>query len=581
MGSLEAVHIFLILLAFWLVPLAQTRLQATPIMPLSEVQPGMRGYWKTVVSGTEIRTFELEILGVMPGMAGPQQPVIIALSPDPEHILTGTVAGMSGSPVFIDGKLIGAYAYGWLWPKEQALIGITPIENMLEILQFPEEMELAPLRPPTWNRATDVDGRRLEPLPAPLFVSGFSPTTIRHFRSQWLEWGIDLQEGLGSGAGEPEHLIDWRPEPGAAVAAVLAAGDFSAAATGTVTWVEGDRLLGFGHPFMGVGALDIPMAGADIMTIVQSLRLSFKMSRTGPIIGTVTQDRLTGIQGDMSRIPAMTEVVVRTQPLSGTARTFRSQLWRHPQVMPVLASMAMLDGGLLTLEGEDRQTFRLSTRIELAGRDAIELRQVGSGPTGMLALIVETQNVLMRLMDNAFEPVVIERIEFDVATEYAWRLSTLRHVRLMDGRPRAGADLDISLRIDGLREATQFPVVSIPIPASLAAGDTVVVQIADGQTLNAADGAVGVAPVSVEDLVRRINMLRPQDSIYVRLLRPSAGARFDGLEFPGLPASVRAQIAQPDLHVPRQTLNEIVLWETRIPVSGEFRGTYRIPLILQ
>lgn len=554
---------------------------ATPIMPLSEVQPGMRGYWKTVVRGTEIRTFELEILGVMPGMAGPQQPVIIALSPDPEHIMTGTVAGMSGSPVFIDGKLIGAYAYGWLWPKEQALIGITPIENMLEILGFPDEQALEALRPPPRGQAGDFEGRRLEQLPAPLFVSGFSAATVQHFRPQWLEWGIDLQEGLGAGAVAPDHLRDWRPEPGAAVAAVLAEGDFSAAATGTVTWVDGDRLLGFGHPFMGIGAMDIPMAGADIMTIVQSLRVSFKMSRPGTVIGTITQDRLTGIQGDMSRVPEMTDVVVRTQPLSGTARTFQSRLWRHPQIMPVLASMALLDGGLLTLEGEDRQTFRLNTRIEMAGREPILLSQVGSGPAGMLTLIVETQSVLLRLMENAFEPVVIERVEFDISTEYAWRLNTLRHVRLLDGRPRAGADLDVLLRIDGFREAAQLPTVTIPIPPFLAAGDSVVVQIADAQTLNAADGAIGVAPVSVDDLVSRIRLLRSQDSVYVRLLRPANGARFDGVELPGLPPSVRAQIAQPDLHVPRQTLNEIVLWETRIPVRGEFRGTYRIPLILQ
>ncbi|MCD8483177.1 MAG: hypothetical protein LR015_11230 [Verrucomicrobia bacterium] len=203
LGSLSAVRMLFRFLFVCAVVIVGAPLWGTAIMPLSEIQPGMRGHWETVVRGTEIRSFELEILGVMPNMAGPQQPVIIALSHDPEHITTGTVAGMSGSPVYIDGKLIGAYAYGWIWPKEQALIGITPIEYMLEILDFPDESALAPLRPRTGTQAQEFEGRRLEQLPAPLFVSGFSAATVQHFRSQWLQWGIDLQDGLGAGAGCP------------------------------------------------------------------------------------------------------------------------------------------------------------------------------------------------------------------------------------------------------------------------------------------------------------------------------------------------------------------------------------------
>jgi hypothetical protein len=516
----------------------------------------------------------------VPNFAGPRQPVIIAHALDAEHILSGPVAGMSGSPVYIDGRLAGAYAYGYLWPKEQALIGITPIEQMLEILDFP------PTAAVTSNgrlsgTQSNWEGLRLEPLPAPFQLSGFSRATLDIFQDQWRELGLDVVAGMGAGGGGEAKAEQWKLEPGAAVAAVIATGDFSAAATGTITYVDGDRLLGFGHPFLGLGALDMPMAGAEIITIVQSLRQSFKMSLPGPLVGTVSQDRLTGIGGKLGEVPEMTRIVVRTQPFDGQSREFEGRIWQHPQILPLFSAMSAMEGGLRTLEGQDRQTFRMKVRIQPEGLPEVRYTSVASGPMGLFPLVMDLQGNLLRLTENPFGHQRIEEVEVEIVTDPEWRIQVLREVRLLNSRVRSGEDMLVRLRVEGFREQMTELEVTIPVPAGLPRGERLFLEIADATAVDLSDGTRGAPASGVEDIVNRMNRIRSQDSIYVRLLAAATGLSVDTQQFPALPASVRAQLGHPDMHIPRKLISENVIWEQRLEVGGEFRGEYRLPITLE
>ena len=259
-----------------------------PILPLSEIKAGMRGEWHTVVSGTRIDSFPMEVVGIVENFIGPQRPVIICKALDATNILTGPVAGMSGSPVFIDGKLIGAYAYGFLWPKEQSLFGVTPIEDMLEVeSNYPPVFKHAGTNgltraeagaDPQWL-ATPASAASLpplatlqsamKPLPTPLFVSGVSERTLRKFAPQLAGLGLEVMQAP---SGRASHNIDNDLKPGTPVAGVLMSGDFHFAGTGTVTWRKGNRILAFGHPFLQSGPAEMPMASAEILTVVQSVR---------------------------------------------------------------------------------------------------------------------------------------------------------------------------------------------------------------------------------------------------------------------------------------------------------------------
>ncbi|HEV2320167.1 MAG TPA: hypothetical protein VGV18_10485, partial [Verrucomicrobiae bacterium] len=298
---------------------------STPIMPLADIKPGMKGEWHTVVSGTRIDSFPMQVVGVANNFIGPGRPVIICEGLDATNKLTGPVAGMSGSPVYVDGKLLGAYAYGFVFPHDQDLFGVTPIEEMLEVEKYPPAANpwgnglmagAAAPGNPQWL-AAPVAGANVppltemqsvfKPLPTPLFVSGISQRTLQMFGPELNKLGLQLMQAP-SGSADP--VANTNLEPGAAVSGVLMSGDFDFAGTGTVTWRDGNRILAFGHPFMQSGPTEMPMATAEILTVVSSIEESFKLLNVGQVVGTIYQDRLTGIAGEVGRMPRTTHVQI-------------------------------------------------------------------------------------------------------------------------------------------------------------------------------------------------------------------------------------------------------------------------------
>ena len=303
-----------------------------------------------VVSGTRIDSFPMEVVGVAENFIGPQRPVIICKGLDATNKLTGPVAGMSGSPVYIDGKLIGAYAYGFLYPKDQDLFGVTPIEDMLEVeSNYPPtsapsgksglaQTEAGPA--PRWTTSPVLAAglpsletlqSTMKPVPTPLFVSGISERTLARFKSRIEEQGLELMQAP---SGRATHDFDNDLKPGSAVSGVLMSGDFDFAGTGTVTWRHGNRILAFGHPFLQNGPIEMPMASAEILAVVQAVTRSFKLPNIGPVVGSIYQDRLTAIAGEIGRTSPTTHFELHLESVGGRERLFQGEMFEHERLPP-------------------------------------------------------------------------------------------------------------------------------------------------------------------------------------------------------------------------------------------------------
>ena len=577
-------------------PLSLATVQAEdnmPVMPLSEIKPGMTGEWHTVVSGTRIDSFPMQVVGIAENFIGPQRPVIICKALDPTNILTGPVGGMSGSPVFIGGKLIGAYAYGFLWPKEQALIGVTPIESMLEV-----ENNYPPAAHPTGtNRMARVEAgadprwlaapatgatglpspatlqSAMKPLPTPLFVSGVSERTLQKFSSRLAALGLDVMQAPSGRA----HDIDNDPKPGQPLAGVLMSGDFHFAGTGTVTWRNGNRILAFGHPFLQSGPSEMPMASAEIMTVVQSVARSFKLSNTGPIIGTIYQDRLTAIAGEIGRKPNTTHFEVNLEAPGGKERHFQGELFQNQMLSPILSAISLLESIYDTMESEEQQTIYMDTTMEVAGHDPVKLSDAAGDEDAGFSLAINQLMLYESLLNNPCEFPNVKSLTFRVRMVDGWKSSRLNSLEMDRNEAKPGSTLHAVIGVRNYRgDAATIPV-SVPIPADLRAPE-VQLFVGDADAALRMDEPPRVPPQTLDQVLDRIRQTRSHQNICVKLLQTAPGLSVEGKNLPDLPPSVAAQFASPNSNIEKATLNRITLWETNFPAEGTFSGQITLPV---
>src|SRR5437763_888730 len=351
--------------------LATAAAASADTMPLSQIQKGMKGYGLTVFEGTKVERFDVEILGVLNNI-GPSQDLILARVDAPVLQRTGVIAGMSGSPIFIDGKVIGALAYAWQFAKEP-VAGITPIGEMLKIARnaggtapgavpagavprisgadFLKAIGESKTDAVFEKIATSFGARQggsaagARPIAVPLSMSSFDADTVSRFGKYFDQMGfVAVPSGSSASGGSSKSatpLSDVKKAfaPGDAVGAVLLNGDFTIAATGTVTHIEGDQVYAFGHPFLDMGEVSFPMAKSEIVTVLPSLASSFKFANTGEVVGALRQDRASGIMGVVGDT-ADTIPVELTVNGTDPAQTYHLNLVRHAQLSPLILAMA-------------------------------------------------------------------------------------------------------------------------------------------------------------------------------------------------------------------------------------------------
>lgn len=573
-------------------------------MPLEQVKIGMEGTWDTVVRGDQLETFRLRVLGISPSFAGPRKPVIICEALDADQLVSGPVAGMSGSPVYIEGKLVGAYAYGYSWPKQQAIIGVTPIGSMIEIMdRFPPQ-DLADRYRKSFNNGAQglvqrlsqaselASGGTLRPqishslsavqTPFPVFVSGISSEVLSVFETHANELGIRWAQVPSATAsqgsfGEPwseADALDLRP--GMPIAGVLMGGDFSMTGVGTVTWKQGNRLLGFGHPFFGGGDVEIPMAAARVITVVRSVQQSFKMTEVGPVVGSIYQDRLTGIAGEIGREAPTIKVSYEIEDVDGNETLYQAKVFEHSRLSPLLAAIGLLESLQSNLDADEEQTLYLQTDIAVRGQPAVSYRNVAIDAAGSTQLALQLLEVVSVLSDNPFEYPQIESIRCRVRMVPTQHFSFFDEVTVVSSVPAPGESLDVDIRIRNYLGEPVHHSLSIPIPIGTK-GEVLTLQIADATQVEPENFSLLRPDMDdIGDIIRQINQIRSRQNIHVRLLKQASGFQLQGDSMYDLPPSITHLFSTPKNAQYSAVLSEISLWEATLPTSGVFSGSYRL-----
>jgi hypothetical protein len=518
-------------------------------MSVDQIKTGMKGIAFTVFEGTKPEPMDVEVLGVLRNMSGPKGDVILVRLGGKKAEYTGVVAGMSGSPVYIDGKLIGALAYRIGEFSKEPIGGVTPIASMLEINEIdntpapdPQVASSAPSVPvrTSVGGGSQVAGLQnyLKPIEAPLVFTGFAEDTIRRFSNQFAAAGVTPVMGAGSVSDtpQPEAL-----EPGSAVSAVLVRGDMNIAATCTVTYVDPQRLLACGHPIMNFGRVDLPMYKANVLATLPSPSNAFKIVNTTQPIGAFVQDRHTGILGRFNEEPEMIPVTLTfhgiTQP-----KSFKYEVLSNSKLTPV-AMMATVFNALQGINeyGEDT-TYRMRGAIEVEGFPTLSLQNMyapsdGQNPTAYSVASAIGER-FGRIFENPYERPEIKgvRLDFDLVSDRKWaRLETAR-TDVTEARPGDEIIVETVLRpYRGERIVRQIP---IKVPTSTPRG-TLRILISDGDTL---DRMRRFATLSRKfDLSSTIAMLNKEHEnsrLYVSLLEANPQAMVEDKVMPTLPLSV-------------------------------------------
>ena len=591
------------LLALTLLGAALAARAATITMPLSQVKPGLKGRGKSVFQGRTIEDFEVEILGVLANSA-PKRSVILARLKGRGLETTGIIAGMSGSPVYIDGKLIGAVASGYAFSKD-AIAGITPIEEMLAIGAGPETPAAGPVRSLVLREDASQEelagaylktleprpgpataGPSLAPLELPLVMSGFPAAAFERARSFFAPLGFRAVRGGTSGqaraAGAPSEPA---LREGDAVGVQLVGGDLDISAVGTVTYVDGDRVLAFGHPVYNLGRVDYAMTRADIVTVMPSLENSFKLSATGPVIGRFSQDRTAGAAGEVGTMPRLIPLNIGLQDATGARKDFKLRLAADRFLTPALVNMAV--SSLVT--GEERNygdlalDFTADVFLDQGGL-SVHIEDLFSGsydnsPTSLSGLLAAVTHVLL---NNEFRNVGIFRIDLAVKAVEEARQATLERVLLDKYEVSPGEIIKLQAFYRTQNDERRMEEVSILAPA-LPAGTEFQVLVGDGATMQQVERSQyriqEFVPRSLDQMVRLLSNLRKNNRIYFRLMAPKPGLFLKGEELPNLPPTLKAMFASPRSSAAGPTeITRSTLSEYQLAVPFVFKGGATIPV---
>jgi hypothetical protein len=517
------------------------------IMSLSEVVPGMRGVALTVFQGTKPEEMGVEVLGVMHNMMGPKSNIILVRLHGEKVEYTGVVAGMSGSPVYIDGKLVGALALRIGSFSKEPIGGVTPIEEMLEIRELdratakstPAAAKSEAAAISTGGTTESVPGyaKYMQPIAAPLVFNGFSEETLQRFAPQFAAAGVTPVMGIGSASDmpQPEPIV-----PGSSVGAVLVRGDMDISATCTVTYADADRLLACGHPLMQFGAVDMPMTKSTVVATLPSPLNAFKIASTTETVGSFLQDRHTGIMG---RFGAESKMVPVTLTIHGgpKPRQFKYEMLNSPRLTPV-AMMATVFNALMALnEHGDEASYRMNGRINVKGYPTVTMQNMFAPseqqPTSYsIALAVGER--FGRIYDNAYQQPQIEGVELDFDLIRERRAARLESARtdVTEARPGDEVVIEAVLRpYRGERIVRQIPV---RIPTSTPKG-TLRILVSDGDTLDRVRRSPAVVrKLDLRATIAALNKERANHRLYVSLLQANPQAMVEDTVMPTLPLSV-------------------------------------------
>jgi hypothetical protein len=571
------------------------------ILPLDQVHPGMQATAWTTFSGIRPEPIPVEIVGVMKNVWGPGQDIIMAkLGGKAER--TNVAAGMSGSPVYYEGKLIGAISLRFSVFSPDAMAGITPIELMLEINQFDSGRPLqAKLPRPGSNASMDPEPQQvamnaepaglaseiwssvnaekpsdsyLAPIETPLTFAGMRDEALKLFEGYFRKAGIVAAHGgattaAAGAAGSTRTGTSGSLNPGEPIAAVLISGDMSASGVGTVTYNDGQRVLAFGHSMFNLGPVEIPMAQAEVVTVLASQFAPVKIANSASIVGALRQDRHSGIMGMMGEAAEMIPVHVRVRTFDDandviSQKDFNYSIFQNQKWTPPLMVVTLFNSMFGLNDFAEETTFRLSGKIDLDGEKQISLdtmQTTSEAPVpAPLLLAGRVGDKVQQVFRNVAELPRFKQMDVTIdllpqrrlaVVEQAWLEKTTVHpgeeiAGKVFLRPYRGEPIEKSFRM------------KIPLGAPQGALRLVV---SDANTLNQSQrmAAARNRLMSLSETVTLLNQEYSNNQLYISLMQPTVTAHFEDKTLPNVPLSV--------LNVMRPSSNRRMVLEPQSPLQ--------------
>ena len=570
---------------FSLAPSPAFAQQSTEILPLSQVRPGMQGYAYTIFAGDQVEKFDLEVIGIMPNFLGPQQSIILVQLKGPKVEHTGVVAGMSGSPVYLDGKLAGALSLKLGVFTKEPIAGVTPIENILTPPQQSAQAQVSTqqlsLPSEASSRTGLPSGSVLEPIETPLVFSGFQSASLQQFSSQLQGYGfVAAQGGTAAPRADDGHLA-----PGDMAGMVLVQGDASINSACTVTAVQDDRVYLCGHPFLSLGDIAIPMARSRVLTTLSSDLASTKIVNMGGTIGTITGDHLTAVTGKLGPAPILIPLDI-TLNSGGAQKKLHFEMINHPKLTPLLVALTTFNGLTQNSLYGEGTTLHLSGEIRLKGHAPVQIENTFApgdafSPDGLpIALVM--QSVFARLFANTFEPAVIENISMHVESIPGRHSFSIESAWLEKGEAMPGETLRVRVLLHPYRGESHVEETTVHVPDQIAHGTTLRVLVSDGDLLNRASRGFGFTagsgPAGLDQLIALLNRERRNDRVYVGLFTPSPTILWDDKELPNVPLSEINIVDGRPTPGSVQVLRESLASESSIPLAGPVSGVISLNL---
>ena len=572
------------------------------IMPLVQVKAGMKGRGKSVFEADRIEEFDAEILGVLENFQ-PRRNLILARLRGRGLETTGVIEGMSGSPVYIDGKLIGAVAFSFPFSKEP-IAGITPIEEMLAVqpapagqgpgdaVHIPVQRDLTPEELLSLYRsaispklAAMSAASSAIPLSVPVIFSGFSSAAFENAKPFFAGFGLQPVRAGSAGQSMEKPAISALPlQEGDAVGVQLMGGDLDMTAVGTVTYVDAGKVLAFGHPLYNLGAVDFAMTRASVITVVSGLQSSFKIAATGPMVGRITQDRTAGAYGELGKAPKLIPVNVKLEGGPFAKKEFKFRIVNDKILSPALINMALSSivtseeraYGNLSLEFDGDIYLDKGLSVHLEDLFSGNYNNAGTSLSGIFAAAVYF------LTNNEFKDVGIYRIDLNIRAVEEARLCSLEKVLLDKYEASPGERIQVKVTYRTLKEESLVEEISIMTPDlpggsefTLFVGDAAAMQQIERSQYRTQD----FVPRNLNQLIRMLGNLRKNNRIYFKILAAKPGLFLRGEEMPNLPPTLKSMFSSPRASASFPTeLTRSTLSEYQMPVPYVFRGGAAIPI---
>ena len=518
--------------------------------PLKDVKPGLRGIGKTVFSGNQIEDFQVEVLGVLDNV-GPKESLILArLSGGPlDH--TGVMQGMSGSPVYIDGKLAGAVAMAFPYAKDP-IAGIRPIEEMVKV-------GTAPTAPPVQRAGLSLGERdltqvlpkpvaalagesRMIDIATPVSFGGFSRGVLEAFAPQLRALGLEPRQGVTVGAdisprmGNPADL-----KPGSMISVQLMAGDLSVAADGTLTYIDGTRVYAFGHRFLAVGSTALPFARSEVIALLPNLNTSFKLSSAKEWMGMIYQDRDTAVAGELGKRPALVPVSIGISRGARRVESYRMQMVNDPLLSPLLIQMAVFSAIDATERTVGASSIRVTGSVEFQNAPVpVRLDNLFSSDNGSAQQVsLSTAIPVAYVMQSGFASLALKSLAIEIEASDQKKQFIIDSVSASRREVHAGDKLQLNIVLTGENGAEEVRHVDYDVPIGAPPG-ALYFTVSDANAANIADfrQILTSSPHSPGQVITIVNNLHPNNKAYVRVWRPDPAFQLEGADLPDPPPSV-------------------------------------------